>query len=156
MRKHGYQGVSLRCNIQRQQVSKRFNNQTGLPRTPAKWGVEVSTLISKSKFSNSAAVSVKFTRYCEWFAICGPSQFCRWRTNSSDSGNSPTWRLWNSIPSTLRLFNFDNSILRRLLTSHKLGLPGRKPPDHIKPTRFAFLGPNLVFQFSTLILSALR
>src|ERR1700683_5572692 len=55
----GYQGLSSRSRNHRQQVSNRFSNQTGLPIAPARWAVEVSTLITRSRFSTKAAVSAK-------------------------------------------------------------------------------------------------
>src|SRR5207237_4695382 len=52
----GYQGLSSRSSSQRQQVSKRLSNQTGLPSAPAKCATEVSTLITRSNASTRAAV----------------------------------------------------------------------------------------------------
>jgi hypothetical protein len=57
-RSDGYQGVSLRFCSQRQQVSKRFKSQTGLPRALARCTTAVSTLMTRSdRVSHFAAYS---------------------------------------------------------------------------------------------------
>ncbi len=55
----GYHGLSSRSTIQRQSEAKGSNSQTGLPIAPARCATEVSTDITRSRFSTAPAVSVK-------------------------------------------------------------------------------------------------
>ena len=43
----GYQGLSVRCESHRQQVSNRLRIETGLPKDPARCAVEVPTVSYK-------------------------------------------------------------------------------------------------------------
>src|SRR2546423_400346 len=54
----GYQGVSVRFSIQRQSGAKERRVHTGRARAPAKWAMEVSTEITRSREPMNAAVSV--------------------------------------------------------------------------------------------------
>src|SRR5437763_886115 len=55
----GYQGLSVRSNSQRQSALYGNRIQTGLPIAPARWAMLVSTEMTRSKFSITAAVLQK-------------------------------------------------------------------------------------------------
>src|SRR5450830_949190 len=55
----GYHGESSRSLSQRQSGVLASNVQVGLPKAPAKWTTEVSTLMIRSRFAMAAAVSAK-------------------------------------------------------------------------------------------------
>ena len=54
-----YQMLSVRSSIQRQSGCAASSTQTGLPSAPARWATDVSTVITRSRFSMSAAMSAK-------------------------------------------------------------------------------------------------
>ena len=66
----GYHGLS---GSQRQSMSKRLSTHTGLPSAPVRCAVEVSTEITRSRLSTSAAVSEKSLIASETSTIRGPS-----------------------------------------------------------------------------------
>ena len=53
----GYQGLSSRFSIQRHSDGVNRTTQTGMPKAPAQWAAAVSTVITRSRFFMTAAVS---------------------------------------------------------------------------------------------------
>jgi len=53
----GYQGLSSRSSIQRQSGTRLSATQTGRPRAPARWAIDVSQVMTRSRLCMMAAVS---------------------------------------------------------------------------------------------------
>ncbi len=91
----GYHGLSSRSSSQRQSGTKVTNTQTGTPRAPAQWATAESTVMTRSRFFMTAAVSMNVSNRLprsvtvKWPATPGncsvPAPFCK--LNNRTSGN---------------------------------------------------------------------
>ena len=77
-----YQGESVRSSSQRQSAGAGIMTQAGRPMAPARWATALSTVMTRSRFCISAAVSPKSVRLAPWSVM--PARAKAGRSASGD------------------------------------------------------------------------
>ena len=130
-RADGYHGESVRPRSHRQQVSKRDKIQTGLFSAPARWAVEVSTAITRSRHSIMAAVSPK----SDTSPIGSRGRIAGGMLSSCGRVIAPSCRLTNVMSGTVRSGKKACALSeRRRSTAFAPGIPGLGSPAQTRPT----------------------